>query len=180
MVRRLVQQQRVRTAEQCLRQQHAHLLPALQFAHLQLVQRLRNIQTVQQYRRVALRRVPVVLRHDAFQFAEAHPVFIRHVRLRVKPVALRQRVPQRPVTHDHRVDDAKIVECKLILAQHPQALWTHHAAFLRLQFASQDLHERRLARAVRTGQAIAPPRQKSHRDVFKQYFGAVAHAEIGN
>ena len=44
MVRRLVQQQRLRLAEQRLRQQHANLLAALQFAHLALVQRFGNVQ----------------------------------------------------------------------------------------------------------------------------------------
>ena len=38
VVGRLVQQQRRRVAEQRLREQHAHLLAALQFAHLPLVQ----------------------------------------------------------------------------------------------------------------------------------------------
>ena len=43
VVGRFVQQQRSGISKQCLRQQHAHLLPALQFAHLAFVQFRRHV-----------------------------------------------------------------------------------------------------------------------------------------
>ena len=76
MVGGLVQQQRRRIAEQRLRQQHAHLLAALQFAHLALVQRGFHAQAVEQHRGVGLRRVAALFADDSFEFAEAHAVLV--------------------------------------------------------------------------------------------------------
>ena len=76
VVGRLVQQQRRRIAEQRLRQQHADLLAALQFAHLALVQRRFHAQPVEQDRRIGLRRVAALVADDPFEFAQAHAVFV--------------------------------------------------------------------------------------------------------
>ena len=56
---------------------------------------LGNIQSVEQNRGVALRRIAVVLRDNAFQFAEPHAVFIGHVGFGVELVAFRERLPER-------------------------------------------------------------------------------------
>ena len=129
IVRRLVQQQRFRLAEQRLRQQHAHLLPALQLAHLALVQVVGNIQAVQQHGRVGLGRVAVLVADHAFQFAQPHAVGVGHLGLLVDAVALFERRPQRLVAHDDRIDHAIGVERKLILAQHAEFARPHHVPF---------------------------------------------------
>ena len=67
-------------AEQRLRQQHAHLLAALQLAHLALVQRLGNVEAVEQDRGVALGGVAVLFADDAFELAQPHAVFVGHAR----------------------------------------------------------------------------------------------------
>ena len=50
--------------------------------------------------------------------------------------------------------------------------------FLRLHFAAEQLHKRRLAGAVGAGQAVALAGRKSCGNFVKQNFGAVAHRYI--
>jgi hypothetical protein len=120
----LVEQQRRRAAEQSLRQQHAHFLAALQFAHRPLVQRRFHAQAVQQHGGVGFRRVAAFFADDAFQLAQPHAVRIGElvVRLGVQCVAFFQRAPERRIAHDHGVDHAEPVEGELVLAQHAELL----------------------------------------------------------
>ena len=124
MVGGLVEQQRGRAAEQRLRQQHAHLLAALQLAHLPFVQRGFHTQAVEQHRGVGFRRVAAFFADDAFELAEAHAVLVGQlvVRLVVERVAFLERPPERRVAHDDGVDHAELVEGELVLAQHAELL----------------------------------------------------------
>ena len=120
MVRRLVEQQRLRVAEERLREQHADLLAALEFGHLALVQVVRNVETLQQDGGVALGRVAVLFADDALELAEAHAVVVGQVGLGVEDLALLERLPQPLVAHDDRVDHAELVEGELVLPQHAE------------------------------------------------------------
>ena len=135
VVRRLVQQQGLRIPKQRLRQQHPNLLPALQLAHLALVQLIGNVQPLQQHRRIRLRLVPILVADNAFKFAQPRPVCIRHLRLLVDDLALFHRRPQRLVAHDHRVHDTVGVKFILILLQYAQLLRAHHRTLLRINLA---------------------------------------------
>ena len=106
------------SAEQRLREQHAHLLSALQLGHRPLVQRVGDVEALQQNRRVALGRVAVLVADDALELAEAHAVVVGQVgswrrAARAPASALHSAL----VAHDHRVDDAELVEGELILPQ---------------------------------------------------------------
>ena len=159
MVGGLVQQQRGRSAEQGLRQQHTDLLAALQFTHFALVQPSFQAQAIEQRRGVGFRRVAALVADHAFELAEAHAVLIGQliVRFGVEYVALRQSLPQWRVAHDHRIDRAELVEGELVLPQHAEFLGPGDGPLSGLDFAGQDLHERRLARTVRPGYRIAAP-----------------------
>ena len=137
-----------------------------------------NVETLQQDRSVALGGVAVFFADDAFKFAELHAVFVGHVMLGVNRIALLHGGPQALVAHDDGVDRGVSVEGKLVLAQNSELARTHHRPFLRLQFAAEQLHKRRLARAIGSGQAIALARRKRRGDFVEQYFGAVAHGNI--
>ena len=141
VVRGLVQQQRFRLSKQGLRQQYAHLLPALQFAHLAFVQLLSDVQTVEQHGGIGLGRVAILVADYAFQFAQPHAVGIAQFGLLVNAVSLFEGRPERLIAHDDRIDHAIAVECELILAQYAQLPRTHYRALLRVQFAGQDFHE---------------------------------------
>ena len=81
MVRRLVEQQRFGMAEEGLRQQHAHLLSALQLRHLAMMQLVRNIEALQKDRGVAFGGVPVLFADDPLELAEPHAGFVGHLGL---------------------------------------------------------------------------------------------------
>ncbi len=180
MVRRFVEQQRLRMPKQRLRQQHAHLLPARNLRHFPLVHLVGNVEPLQQNRRVRFGRIAVFLADNAFQFAEFHPVGVGHLMLRVNEFPLFESRPQPLVPHDHRVDHAILIERELVLAQHAELPRTHHRSLLRLQFARQKLHERGFPRAIRPGQPVAFPRNKARGYFVKQNFSAVAHGNIAN
>src|SRR5208337_5623951 len=72
------------------------------------------------------------------------------------------------------------IKGELILAQHAQFARAHHCALLRLQFASQDFHEGRLAGSVRPGQSVAPSRRESRAHVLEENLRAVAHGKIAD
>ena len=91
-----------------------------------------NVQTVQQHGGVALGRVAAFFADNAFEFAEPHAVFVGQLGLCVKHLAFLQRLPQRLVAHDHRVDHAESVERELILAQNAELLRPRDGALLRL------------------------------------------------
>ena len=108
-------------AEERLREQDAHLLAALQFAHRARVQIVRNVQPLEQNGRVALGRVPVLLADDALEFPEPHAVVVGHVEFGVEPLAFLERGPQPRVAHDDGVDDAEGVEGELVLLEDAQS-----------------------------------------------------------
>jgi len=95
VVCRFIEQQRRRIAEERLRQQHAHLLPALQFAHLAFVQLVFHAKAVEQHRGIRLRGIAALFTDNAFEFPEAHSVSIGQlfVRLGVQRVALHKGFP---------------------------------------------------------------------------------------
>src|SRR5687767_13763263 len=180
MVRRLVEQQRLWMTEQRLRQQHADLLAALQLRHRPLVQCVRDVQALEQDGRVALGRVAVLFPDDAFQLAEAHAVVIGHLGPGVQQLALLQGRPEPPVAHDYRIDDAARVEGELILAEDADLLWTADRAALRRQLTGHQLHEGRLAGAIRPRQAVAPPGDERRGDVVEEHLRPVAHGETAD
>ena len=180
VVRRLVQQQRLRLAEERLRQQHAHFLAALQLAHRPVVQRVGDVEPLQQNRRVALGFVAVLVADDALELAEAHAFGVGHVGLGVEQLALFERAPQAVVAHDDGVDDAERVERVLVLAQDADLRRPHDRAALRRLFAGQQLHERGLAGAVRSGQAVAPARGKRRGHIVEEHLRPEPHRHTLN
>ena len=128
----------------------------------------------------ALGGVAALFADDAFEFAEAHAVFVGQlvVGLGVEDVALRERLPQRRVAHDHGIDDAELIEGELILAQDAEFLGPGDGALGRLDLAGEDLHERGLAGAVGAGDGVAAARQERAGDVFEQNSGAEAHGDV--
>ena len=93
VVGRLVEQQRLRIAEQRLRQQHAHFLAALHLAHQPMMELVGDIEALQQDRGVALRFVAVLFADDALELAEAHAIRVGHLGLGVEKVTLFERAP---------------------------------------------------------------------------------------
>ncbi len=178
MVGRFVEQQRLRVAEQRLRQQHADFLAALDLAHQPVVQLVWNVEALQQDGGVAFRLVAVLFADDALELAEAHAVGVGHLGLGVEDVALFERAPQPLVAHDHRVDDAQLVVGELILLEDAELLRADDVALLRRLLAGEQLHEGRLARAVRAGQAVAAAGQETGGYLVEENLRAEAHGDV--
>jgi len=180
MVRRLVQQQSLGMTKQRLRQQHADFLSALQIAHLLLVKLFGNVQPIEQNCGIALGGVSILFGDDAFEFAQTHAVIVGQVVLGEELLALFNGLPQAAVSHDHGVDHAIRVKGKLILPQDSQLARAHYIPLLGLELSGEDIHQSRLAGAVRASEAIAFSGREGDGDVVEQYFGAVAHAYVAN
>ncbi len=116
VVRRFVEQQRLRMPEQSLRQQDPDFLSTLQLAHLAGVDFIGNVEALQQNGGVALSGVAVLFADNAFEFAEFHAVGVSDLRLLVNGVAFLHGRPQPLVAHDDGVNRGISVESKLVLA----------------------------------------------------------------
>ena len=182
MVGGLVEQEQRGSAEERLREQDADLLAALDFAHQALVERVFDAEAIEQGGGVALGGIAALFADDAFEFAEAHAVFIGElvVRLGVEDVALGEGLPQGHVAHDHGIDDAVLIEGKLVLAQDAEFLGARDGSLGRLDIAGEDLHQGGLAGAVGAGDRVTTARQERAGDVFEQSSGAEAHGDIVN
>ena len=181
VVGRFVEQQHVRVAEQCLREQYAQLPAGRDAAHQSFVLFERNADTEQQFAGARFGGVAVEFREFDFEVGNLHAVVFAHLRQRVDPVALLLHAPQVRVTHDHGVEHAEIFERELILAQLAEAnvRLDRHVARGRRHVAAEDLHERRFAGAVRADQAIAIAVAELDRDVFEQWLRAELNREVG-
>ncbi len=180
MIGRLVEQQGLGLAEERLRQEHAHLLSALQPGHRAFVDVIRNVEPLEQHGRVALGRVTVFFADDAFELAETHAVVVCELRLGIERIALRQGVPEPLIPHDDGVDDTGLIERVLILPHHTQPARTDHSAALRLDLAREEAHERGFARAVRTGQAVASARRERRGDILEQELRTEPHGHAAD
>ena len=94
-------------------------------------------------------------------------------------LAFFERGPQSRVTHDDGVDHAEGVERELVLTQDTDLFRARDVAFRWLEFARQDLHQRRFPGAVRPGDRIAATRLEGDGDIVKQDTSAVAHGDVG-
>ncbi len=175
MVRGLVEEQRLRMPEQGLREEHAHLLAALELGHLAVVQGVGDVQALEQDGGVAFGRVPVLFAHDALELAEAHAVLVGHGGLGIEELAFLEGLPQPVVAHHDRVDHAELIERELVLPEDAELLGLADRALLGRQLAGQQLHERGLAGAVRARQAVPAACRKCHGNVIEEHLRAVPH-----
>ena len=137
-------------------------------------------EAVQQNRGVAFGFVTAFFTHYAFEFSHPHAVLVsERVRiLGVENLAFGQRLPQRSVAHDDRVEYAERIESKLILSQDAELARPDDDALGRLLVTRQDAHERGFASPIRTGKRIAASGQERGGDVLKEDFGAEAHGNV--
>ena len=180
VVRRFVEQQRRRVAEERLRQQHPHFLSALQLRHCLPVQRVRDIEPLQEDRRVAFGGISVFLADDALELAEAHAVRVGHVRAGVEHVAFLERLPEALVAHDHGVDDAELVEGIVVLAQDAQLRWPSDRSTLGRLFAGQQLHQGGLTRPVGPREPVTPARGERRGHVLEEHLRAEPHGHAAD
>ncbi len=157
VIGRLVEQQDIRIRKQCLRQQDAQLPAWCDVAHRALVLIDRNAHAQQQFAGARFGGITVVFGKPGFQVGRLHVVVVGGFGIGIDRIALGHRCPHFSVAHHHHVEYPHFFKRKLILTQFTQTLVLiqHHVAGRRLEIAAQDLHERRLATAVRADQTVA-------------------------
>ena len=128
----LIEQQDGGIAKQGLRQQHAHLLAALQFAHFAIVQ-ASGISRPSSRTAASLSAVyppsSPTMPSSSPRRMPSSSVKLSWV-FGVQYFAFLQRGPQRRIAHDDGIDHAEAVEGKLVLAQHAHFLGPGDGAFM--------------------------------------------------
>ena len=144
-------------AEQGLRQQDLHLLPAVQRAHLGLMQLRGDADAVEQLGRFGLRIPAVHFGKFAFQHRGPLAVLIAEIRLHVERVFFLHDVVQPPVAHDDRIHHGVFVVLEVVLFQHGHAVFLldGHGAGGGRQLARDDPKQGGFARAVGSDDAVA-------------------------
>ena len=180
VVGRLVEQQHVGRREQRLREQHAQLQAGRQFTHRAVVFVFVDARVDQDAAGARLGGIAAVLRELAFELSGFHVVGVRRVRVRIDAVPLLHRPPHLHVALHHHIQDALVFIAELVLVQlsEPHAGLQHDVARALLEVAAQDLHQRRLAAAVCTDQAIAIAIGELDGDLFKKRLGFELDTEI--
>ena len=162
------------------REQHAQLPAWRHFAHRAEVLLDADTQAQQQFTGTGFGGVAVHFGELGFQLGHGHAVFFAHFWQRVDAIALGFDLPPLFVTHDHGVDHGKFFVGELILAQLTQAhvRLQHDLAAGRVEIATEDFHEGRLAATVGTDQTITVTGAELDRDVLKQRLGAELHGDV--
>ena len=179
VVGRLVEQQGVRSGRQGLRQQHAELEAAGEGRERLPVDFCSDPQPFQDLGRSGLQGVAVPAHDDFLQRGVAVAVEVLVGSLQ-QPVLLDHRVPQLRVAHHDDVEDPILLVLEVVLPEHPQpaALRDRDRAFTGRLVARQHAQQRRLARPVRTHEAVAFALREAHARAREQGLLAEALAEV--
>ena len=157
MVGRLVQQQDIRVAEQCLRQQHLDFLRTGQVPH-GFVMKLRiDPQAVQQGGSVGFRLPAVHGSKFPFQLAGLDPILIGEILFRIDGVFFLHDLIKAGISHNDRVQNGIFVVLGLVLLQEGETFSRSNGDLPvgRLELPGQDLQKGRLSRAVGADDAVA-------------------------
>ena len=182
VVRRLVEEENVRIAEEGLGEKDAHLVPPVELLHLSWAERFGDAEAVEEHRRLGLGLVAVHLGEFRLQLRRADPVLFGEIGLGVDRLALGHHLVEPFVPHDDRVDDRLIIEGELVLAQDRDPLpgADGDLALVLLHIAGKDLEKGRFPGAVGADDAVAVPRRELDVDVFEQHPLAVGKGDVGN
>ncbi len=120
------------------------------------------------------------LRKFLLQLGGAYAVGVAEVLFGVYGVFLLHYVPEHRVSAQHRFHHRAVVELKVVLTEHAQTLARakRYCAVGGLQLAAEYAHQRRLARAVGTDDAVAVARRKCEVNVLKKSAFAKLLAKI--
>ena len=182
VVRRLVEQDDVRVAEERLRQQDFDLQARIHVGHHGLVMLRRDAEALQDAGRIRLRLPAAEIGKLLLQLGGANAVLIRHLVLGIDGVLLLAAVVQALVTHDDRVHDGIGIVHGLILLEdgHSGLGVDIDVAGARLELTGEDLQERGFAGAVGADDAIAVAGGKLQVHLGKQRGAAVLQREVIN
>ena len=182
VVRRLVEQDDVRVAEERLRKQDLHLQARIHVGHHGLMKLRRDAQSLQDARGVRLRLPAAEIRKFLLKLGSADAVLVRHLVLGVDGVLFLAAVIQALIAHDHRIHDGVGVMHRLILLEHGHSRLgiDMHAAGARLELTGEDLQECGFSGAVCADDAVAVAWGELQVYLGKQRCAAVLQREVIN
>ena len=180
VVRRLVEEQDVRAAEQGLREQHADLLLGREVRHLHRVLLFGDAEAIEQARGLRLSVPAVKLRELCLELRGAHAVLLGEIRLCVERILLVHDLDEALVAHDDRAQDLVVVVGIVVLLQDSEALARRDLdrAAGRLNVACQQFEEGGLTGTVRADDAVAVARRELEVDVLVEDALAKLEADI--
>ena len=182
VVGRLVQQQNVRVAEQCLCQQHLELFAALQVAHEGIVHFRRQTQAGQQSSRIAFCVPAVQLGKFALQLGSLFAVCFGEVRLGIQGILFLHDIVKALVAHDDSVQHRISVIFELILLQggKPLPFRDDHGTGGRFQFAGENPQEGGFSGTVCTDNAVAVAGQEFQISAGEKLLTAEGQGKVVN
>ena len=182
VIRRLVEQDDVRVAEERLRKQDLYLQARIHVGHHRLMKLRRDAQSLQDARGVRFRLPAAEIRKLLLKLGGADAVFVRHLVLCVDGVLLLAAVIQALIAHDHRVHDGIGVIHRLILLEHRHSCLgiDMHAAGAWLELTGEDLQECGFSSAVCADDAVAIAGGELQVYLGKQRCAAVLQREVIN
>jgi hypothetical protein len=180
VVRWLVEEERLRLAEQRLCEEHPELEATGNLPHQPGVVALGNAETGEQGGRVALGGVAVLLGDDRLEVGQPVPVVVGQLGLVEQPLLLLEDRPECLVALEHHVQDADVLVRELVLLQHRGLLRAADGTGVGVELTGEDLHEGRLAGAVRAGEAVAAVLGEGDVDVLEEALLAVGLGDLGD
>ena len=157
VIRRFVHQQNVGTAEKGLRQKDFDFVFTAQFTNKRIVQTFGDTQVREQLRSVRFSHPAVHFAKFAFKFGGVHRFSFRCIRVIVDGIFFNHDVIKAFMPHHNGVQNAHIVERKVILRENRQTIARFDANFAAIgfNFARKNFNEGRFARAIRSDDTIA-------------------------
>ncbi len=169
MVRRFIQQQDIRIAEESLRKKDLDLLRTVKSSHLSVMQLPVDAESVQQRLCVGLRLPAVHLGEFSLQLRRTDSVLIRKVLLRVDRVLLLHDLVEAAVSHNDSVKHIVVIVFEMVLLQKGDPVTGCHndAAACRLESSRKNFQEGGLSRSVGSDQPVAVSLREFDVDVLE-------------
>ena len=180
MVGRLVQQDDVRLAEQCLGQQHLHLFLGGQAGHFAVQNIVGEAKALNEPGHVGFGLPAAHFGKFSLQLAGLHAVLVGEVLFFIEGVLLLHHIVKPLVAHHHRIQHGVGVILEVVLLQngHPLFLGNNDLAGGGLQIPGEDAEEGGLAGAVGADDAVAVAGNELQLHVLEQGLAAEVHAYI--
>jgi hypothetical protein len=176
----LVEEQRLRLAEERLGEQYPELERAGDLPHQPGVVGLGHAETGEQGRGVGLGGVAVLLGDDGLEIGEAVAVVVSEVGLVEEAFLFLKRRPEHLVPLEHDVEDAHVLVGELVLLEDRGLFRAADHPRIGVQLPGEDLHEGRLAGAVGAGEAVAVVLVERDVDVLEEALLAVGLGDLGD
>ena len=118
VIGRFIQQQNIRIAEQCLRQQYPHLNICGNIFHQLLVHFFFYTQFIQQLCSITFRSIATHFTILMLQFPGLHAISFSEIFFHVNGIFFQHQIPHFFVTHHYGMQHTHFIKTKVILRQH--------------------------------------------------------------